>query len=1069
MLAARPAFSSPDQLSLLEQIRNTEPTPLRQIDGRIPIDLETVITRATHKEPGRRYETAEQFEADLNRFLDGLPVRARQATTSQRVISWAKRNPVVSGLVSLLVMGLVAAAIGSTYAAFAFRDIANVASESAIQAEEAREQTRQTLARSNYLLAWSRWEENQAEAANGLLDQIPEEHRNIEWTIARHHFRGGKKTIKRAGKDRINAVAVAMQGTTVVAGGEAEQLEVLDMRTGELKRAIPVDGVIRSLDVSRDSSKAAVALSSNRTQMINLNSGDRIWSSRNKKTEAKAVRFSPDGKTLAIVDDSGRLTLRVASKDKSAWSVQAHLDDANDACFHPAGHYIVTVGGDAAVRFFDAQTGEQLLQRTPAGRRWGVLSSCALSPDGRRLAIGCRNGNILVMDSGESDAGELDAGDSNTDSLPTSERFRTAPVTILRGHRAFVSRVAFLPDGMRLVSSGNDGTIRVWNVDAEEQISVLRGHSVNTTSFATAADGLRVVTCAHDGIKLWDARSIGSELNYHGHHDRVSAVEFSTSGAQVVSTSKSQIRLWNPMTLEEQNRFSIAKGQSTYATYAPGSGHVVVSNDEGRIEVWGPDSTEQTGFYDRGQDTIRRMAFSPDGNLIAIADEAQVRLLDSTRMTMTPEPRDAGTEEPRSHPAERFCFTGFDREVRSVAFAPHIPIIAAGGRDGELLLWNTSSGDQVCSIQSGERNVNELRFSNDGERLFSVGEQIKIWDPSTGKLIAKIKGPGSVLHSFDITHDGSRIVSGGSDRTIRIWDVDTGEQLCVLRLPATITSVRFSPDESILVASHGKGVAVWPLRTEFDSTTAFSMEHFESHADPDWHARQADAARAHQNWFAAVVHRAREVASIGPESMASQTESLPLTDANAVNAAGIELWVAARRLAETDHKSAIYLPEIARNETLVQQGFADEEFPLTAATLPAIDRHFRRRAIDGESLTEFESCEIELLQQALAACANETPELQELARELRITLAMAHYRRGEFAKVITTFDPQADQNPMELTLLSMAHLQMGNRGKAKAARELSRSLQKRQERRKLAEDPEFEKIRKEANRWFRAL
>ena len=127
MLAGRPAFSSPDQLSLLEQVRNTEPLRLRQVDNRIPRDLETIISKAIEKELARRYQSAQEMEADLQRFLDGRPILAREVSNAERILIWAKRNPMLSLMLAVMLMGVLLTTAGSIYAAFRFRDIAEQA------------------------------------------------------------------------------------------------------------------------------------------------------------------------------------------------------------------------------------------------------------------------------------------------------------------------------------------------------------------------------------------------------------------------------------------------------------------------------------------------------------------------------------------------------------------------------------------------------------------------------------------------------------------------------------------------------------------------------------------------------------------------------------------------------------------------------------------------------------------------------------------------------------------------------------------------------------------------------
>ena len=81
------------------------PPPLRQLDRRIPRDLETIVLKALAKEPGERYPTAGQLAEDLRRFVAGRPILARRSSAIERSWRWSRRNPLLAGAV-----GAVAAA-----------------------------------------------------------------------------------------------------------------------------------------------------------------------------------------------------------------------------------------------------------------------------------------------------------------------------------------------------------------------------------------------------------------------------------------------------------------------------------------------------------------------------------------------------------------------------------------------------------------------------------------------------------------------------------------------------------------------------------------------------------------------------------------------------------------------------------------------------------------------------------------------------------------------------------------------------------------------------------------------
>src|SRR5262249_5901559 len=114
MLTLEPPFGSTERISLLHQILNEDPRPLRQIDRSIPVELETIVLKALSKSPADRYATAGEMAADLRRFLDERPILARRPTLWDHTRKWMRRHPTVVGAaILLLALGLIMFA-GST-------------------------------------------------------------------------------------------------------------------------------------------------------------------------------------------------------------------------------------------------------------------------------------------------------------------------------------------------------------------------------------------------------------------------------------------------------------------------------------------------------------------------------------------------------------------------------------------------------------------------------------------------------------------------------------------------------------------------------------------------------------------------------------------------------------------------------------------------------------------------------------------------------------------------------------------------------------------------------------------
>jgi serine/threonine protein kinase/tetratricopeptide (TPR) repeat protein len=108
LVALRPALWEADRFKLIQRIQQGEPPRLKTLAAKVPRDLETIIHKAILREPSRRYVTAGDMAADLRRFLEGRPIKARQASRPELVVRWLRRNPWVAAFLAALFFGFVA-------------------------------------------------------------------------------------------------------------------------------------------------------------------------------------------------------------------------------------------------------------------------------------------------------------------------------------------------------------------------------------------------------------------------------------------------------------------------------------------------------------------------------------------------------------------------------------------------------------------------------------------------------------------------------------------------------------------------------------------------------------------------------------------------------------------------------------------------------------------------------------------------------------------------------------------------------------------------------------------------
>jgi hypothetical protein len=106
MLTGEVPFRGTTQ-AVLHQVLTDDPRPPRRLNEAVPRDLETVCLKALAREPRQRYATAEEFRAELVRFLDGVPVKARPLGPLGRLARGCRRNPKVAVLSAALALAVV--------------------------------------------------------------------------------------------------------------------------------------------------------------------------------------------------------------------------------------------------------------------------------------------------------------------------------------------------------------------------------------------------------------------------------------------------------------------------------------------------------------------------------------------------------------------------------------------------------------------------------------------------------------------------------------------------------------------------------------------------------------------------------------------------------------------------------------------------------------------------------------------------------------------------------------------------------------------------------------------------
>jgi WD40 repeat protein len=285
------------------------------------------------------------------------------------------------------------------------------------------------------------------------------------------------------------------------------------------------------------------------------------------------------------------------------------------------------------------------------------------------------------------------------------------PELRLTGHTGTVWSVCVSADGERVLTSGDDKTLRLWDAYTGKQLRVFTGHSDHVYGAALSPDGKRVLSSSGDKtVRLWDVSTGKQLLTMTGHTHAVFSVGFGPDGKVLSGGTDGTVRLWDPSTGKQAAVITALLVQN------------VTYSDRARLAV-----------------TYCQLDHSK-------------RLWDLRTGKMV-----------RSIPGHG--------GVSSVCFSPDGKLLASTCYDGGLCLWAVATGNELKRFD--HRKACCAAFSPDGKGIASGGEDgvVRLWDARSGKELHKYEGHTGQVIGVAFFPDGRRIASVGKDGTVRVWRV----------------------------------------------------------------------------------------------------------------------------------------------------------------------------------------------------------------------------------------------------------------------------------------------------------